>query len=436
VWLALSGVVALAFSLRMTVVGETVVDHPIRADAADYYLSAYNLVYHHTYSRSPAGLAGAGANVWPDAYRYPGLPLTIAALMRSPVDHDSTIHRVLIANAIAGTCAVFLVFVIGRRALPLWAAFAASLLTALSPHAVSFTAYVLTEPISTMLACALLTATALARQERQGAGRWSWLPSFGIGVVAGLLTTFRPVYLFIGPVVALGISHGRRPLRRAAALAALGTTVVMLPWFVRTAAFVPAESGPSYAALSMMAGAYPDYMLNGDPDTYPYPWLRDPTAKAATESVGAATCEIARRIASAPLRMANWYLFGKMRYLWQWNNIDGVGDVFIYPVEQTPFRGRDGFVMLHDSMMAIHGVLLALAVVGSILVWRPAARRNRGNECLRATSLLLAYTTVIVIPFASCTRYAVPVFPALFIMAMVALVAGADKLSAAIRFAG
>ena len=122
--------------------------------------------------------------------------------------------------------------------------------------------------------------------------------------------------------------------------------------------------------------------------------------------------------------MVAWYGFGAARQLWQWDNIDGVGDVFIYPVIKTPFVGNAVFRFLHGAMKLIHWTLVGLALAGSIFVWTPGIRdlvAERGRPVLRAASLLLAYTTISLIPIFTCTRYAVPVFPAMFLMAMVPL---------------
>ena len=73
-------------------------------------------------------------------------------------------------------------------------------------------------------------------------------------------------------------------------------------------------------------------------------------------------------------------------------------------------------------MKACHWWLIALGLTGSIAVWVPATSDlvpRRGWPVLRAASLLLAYTTIMLIPFPMFTRYLGPVFPALFMLAMV-----------------
>jgi hypothetical protein len=359
VWAAFACILAPAAWLRIEVVEETVVDHPIQADAKDYYLFAYNLVFHGTYNNSSSGLNGPGVQLEANAGHYPGLPLIIAAfiwrdhkeiLSAVPTVSGAAVLRdVQMLNVVAGVSAVALIFFTASLAIPPWAALGAALLTAISPHLVSFTVYMLTEPISAMLACLLLaTVAAVAAKGERAPGSG---PFVGIGIIAGVLAMFRPIYLLCAPVVALASSR-------------------------------------AHARRRVLVGALH---------------------------------EIARRFAADPLGMAAWYGFGKMRYLWQWDNADG-SDIFIYWAAQTPFRSRALFVALHDAMKACHWGLIALALAGSIAVWLPAIRDllpERGRPVLRAASLLLAYTSVMLIPFFTCTRYAVPVFPAMFMTAMV-----------------
>ena len=430
VWVGLGCMLVVGAWLRIVAIEETVVDHPIRADAAEYYLSAYNLVVHGTYSRSPAGLNSFGVPLSADAYRYPGLPLVISPFIWAnkrailsflpTVDVAAVLRDVQIVNVLADVAAIALIFFAASLALPSWAALGAGLLTAISPHLVSFTVYLLTEPIAAMLTCLLLAAVAaVASRGEVASGRG---PFIGIGIIAGVLSMFRPIYLLCAPVIVLAFS-GRYGLRKALVGALIGTVLTVSPWFVRNAVSVSAHGEPSYnLATAMLDGAYPGYMLNGDPRTFPYPGQSDPGYREARKDVLSGLHEIARRFAADPLGMAAWYGFGKLRYLWQWQNLDGVGDIFIYPVIKSPFAGNPVFGFVHHAMKASHWWLIALALTGSIAVWIPAAGDllpRRGRPVLRAASLLLAYSTIMLIPFATSTRFAVPIFPAMFMMAMV-----------------
>jgi hypothetical protein len=130
--------------------------------------------------------------------------------------------------------------------------------------------------------------------------------------------------------------------------------------------------------------------------------------------------------------MAYWYGLRKMVFLWQWSNIDGVGDVFIYPVTDTPFETRRTFGFVHAAMQALHWALVLLGAVGAVVVWLPAAKPvlpARGLIVLRAASVILIYTTLALIPFVMVTRYAVPTFPALYVLAMVPIVLAGAAVS-------
>jgi hypothetical protein len=123
--------------------------------------------------------------------------------------------------------------------------------------------------------------------------------------------------------------------------------------------------------------------------------------------------------------MMKWYFLGKPPYLWQFSNIDGVGDVFVYPIIATPFTSNPVFGLTHDAMRIMQWPIVLLAAVGSILVWLPGCAgfvaESRGLA-LRAGSLLLIFLTVATIPLNDPARFAVPVYPALFLMALVPLV--------------
>jgi 4-amino-4-deoxy-L-arabinose transferase-like glycosyltransferase len=424
-WLLLSGVVVMAAWFRVVVVEKTIVPNPVRNDAIEYWMSAHNLVFHGVYSslNTPAPE--------PDSLRWPGLPLVEAALMVIIGKNDwSTVHELRWLNAGAGVAAVALILVAAAMALPLWAALAAGVLTALSPHLISFTVYLLTEPIAAMLCALLLAMTALTFREDRRISWWIWL---GLGVIVAILAMFRPFYLLLGPALILALPKLENK-RRAVAGLVVGTALVMAPWFLRNAVSVATNDRPSMLTETLLCGSYPGYIRNGDVQTFPYPYLADPAAPQLLGSLSAAVGDIVRRFADDPAGMAWWYAFGKTKFLWQWDNIDGIGDVFIYPIVTTPFTTDPVFVIDHAIMKAGHWGLIVLALVGSIAVWMPAAARllpRRGVPILRVGSIILAYTTLILIPLQMVARYAVPAYPVMYLMAMVPVVMVAAMAAAA-----
>jgi hypothetical protein len=410
--------------LRGIAIEQTEIDHPIRADAAEYYLSAYNLAKNGVYTMSPARLRDQNAELKPDGYRWPGLPLLIAALMWQWPDHALILREMQWFNVAAGFAAIVFVGFASATALPAWAAVIATALTAFSPHLISFTVYMLTETPTTLLIALMLALCAVAQS---CAPRRRWLAFLALGVTLGALSLVRPQFAAFAPFLAIAAPAGER--LRCLGLVALGLAAVLAPWLIRNALVVEPGSAPSYFGLSLLDGAYPDYMLNGDPATFPYPARQDSAAIAAASSLTSSVAVIWQRIVAHPFSMAYWYLIGKPLYLWQFSNIDGVGDVFIYPTVETPFRDNDLFKATHDVMQTLQWPIVVLGALGALLAWLPrsaAPLPNRGRFVLRAAASLPVFLTLVTVPTVAPGRYAVPIYPALFIAGMAALAIAAS----------
>lgn len=426
-WAAILLIAAIGYALRAIAVVGTTVDHPIRADAAEYYITAYNLAKNGVYTMSDAQIQDPAATLKPDAFRWPGLPLLIATLMWQWPDHPLIVREMEWFNVAAGTGTIILLGSAAAAALPVWAALAATVLTAVSPHLISFTVYMLTETPTALLVALVLwmcvVAQACAAQHRRYA-------LIALGLTLGLLALVRPVYAGFAPFLALAAPAGER--RTCLVLVLAGMVLPLAPWLIRNALTVAPGTAPSYLGMTLVSGGYPGYMLNGDPKTFPFPFAHDPGYPAATATLATAIAEIARRIAADPLGMARWYLVGKPPYLWQFSNIDGAGDVFIYPVLASPFHGNAVFELLHAIMRALHSPIVLLGALGSLLVWLPRLAPllpERNAFALRATSLLPVFLTAVMLPLDDPVRYAVPIFPALFVVAMVPLVVAGRALA-------
>ena len=409
--------------LRGVAVERTEIDQPIRADAAEYYLSAYNLAKNGVYTMSPARLRDQNAELKPDGYRWPGLPLLIAALMRQWPDHALILHEMQWFNVAAGFAAIVLIGFASATALPAWTALVATALTAFSPHLISFTVYMLTETPTTLLVALMLALCAVAQN---CAPRRRWLAFLVLGVTLGALSLVRPQFAVFAPFLAMAAPAGER--LRCLGLVALGLAAMLAPWLVRNALFVEPGSAPSDLGMTMLFGAYPGYMLNGDPTTFPYAAMQDPAAVAAMSSLSDSLALIGKRIAADPFGSAYWYFLGKPQYLWQFSNIDGVGDVFIYPVVRTPFQDNGVFMATHDLMQALQWPIVILGALGALLAWAPrtaALLPDRGRFVLRAAVLLPVFMTVATIPLNAPGRFAVPVYPTLFIAAATTLAVAA-----------
>jgi hypothetical protein len=138
-------IAAVGFYLRITMVENSEVVGPLRADASEYYLTAYNLAKNGVYTMSDARLKDPGAALHPDNFRWPGQPLLIAAFMGDWPEHMQIVRKIQWVNIIAGTLTLILIGVAASAVFPAWAALTVVALTAISPHLIALTIYVLTE---------------------------------------------------------------------------------------------------------------------------------------------------------------------------------------------------------------------------------------------------------------------------------------------------
>jgi len=130
---------ATALQIRIQYVNQTVVDIPIRADARQYVVYAYNL-FNGTFSKD---LPNGSAIPRPDSFRSPGYPLFIVLVFALGGDTENVVY----AQAVLSALAVLITFGIGIQFLPLWGSVFASVLVAISPHLISTASYILTETL-------------------------------------------------------------------------------------------------------------------------------------------------------------------------------------------------------------------------------------------------------------------------------------------------
>ena len=160
---AIALVLAIAWQLRVISINETRIEIPLRADAFEYYSYASNLKYFGVYSRQPVATTQAsGIMPAPDAERMPGYALFLLGNVVHPPD-DKNLRAIYLRQSACDLVSIVLVFFLARLLMPVALAVIAALLTALSPHLISMTTYVLTETLFTtaVTACALLGALSL-----------------------------------------------------------------------------------------------------------------------------------------------------------------------------------------------------------------------------------------------------------------------------------
>lgn len=414
-------IVLIGADLRLQSVFHTQLDGPaIRADARDYVLYAYNLRNFGIYSRSDASLSPHDPNVpptlpTPDAVRTPGYPLFLTLFISSDIT-EQTVQSILLAQVILGLLTILLTFDLCRRFLPAPLALLAALLTALSPHLVTATVYLLTETLFCFLI--VLCFWQLTRTVSK--------PSFGgfliAGAILGAAALTRPAVQYFIILLALLLPAFWKPARfRLAGALVLGFALAFLPWTARNLYILGKTSDESLVVGTLHHGIYPDFMYNDDPGTFGYPYRFDPRANVIGKNIFSIMEEVKKRFSEQPLKHLTWYLIGKPIMLWNFNLTESIGGPFIYPVKKTPYFYTPHFKWTYNLMHNLHWILVLLAFSECLLVWIPKFNILIGQEkviIVRSISLFLLFYVALHMIAAPFPRYSVPLRPLLYGMSM------------------
>ncbi|MEN6437244.1 MAG: glycosyltransferase family 39 protein [Syntrophobacter sp.] len=402
------------FCFRYESATHTKVIQPIRADALEYVLSAFNLRLNGVYSKEVPD--NPGKPITPDAARNPGYPLFLAAFIDKMPD-EAMISKICLYQVIVSSLTLILSFILFRAFLPVPLALGGCLLAALTPHLIVANSYLLTETLFCFFVM-LFVATMSLFWRRQS----PWL-LFAAGIMMGLSVLVRPGLQYFLPVVILFLAH-QYGFKRGVWLGGimmLGLCLVISPWIMRNLATLGVASDNTQMITFLHDGMYPDFVLEGEPRSYPYPSLSDPRTKEIEKDLWSVLSEIARRFHDEPTRHLAWYLIGKPNSLWSWSIVQGMGDVFIYPVSSSPYLSNPLFKSTHLVMHFLHNPLVVLAFAACMTVFFPLSRGNLPSESVatvRFISLLLLYCTAVFMMGYPDSRYTIPLRPLMYGMAL------------------
>ncbi len=415
-WVILGLVFALGLYLRYASVFETVVIKPLRADAANYFMYAYNLRLKHTYSAEIKNLDEFGSPASPDAIRPPGYPLFLACFVNGPPNKEM-IDRISIFQAVMSAFTIIAAFLFFKSFLPVPWNLPASLLVALSPHLIAANSYVLTET----LFCFLLVVFGLLiilfwKKPSSCLG-------IIVGIVIGLASLVRVSLQYFWVIVAfLFIFHfGWRKGSRFSVLILLGFAISFSPWIVRNLITLKKPTDNRLMINFLHHGMYPNFTFDKVEESYGFPYRYDPRSEEISKDLASVLKEITRRFHQETAKNIKWFLLEKPAAFWSWNIVQGLGDAFIYPVSQSPYFSNKHFQWTHMLMFTLHWPLVVLCMFGCFLVWLPLSIIGLPKEAIfvgRFASLLLIYFTLMHIVGAPFPRYSVPLRPFLYGIAL------------------
>lgn len=370
------------------------------ADMIDYHDRAKYLIEH--------------GRLYPDAFRVPGYPLAIATAFTvfGPGLRGVRILQcaILVLTAVA-------TYALARGAMPRGRAMLAGLIVAWYPGLLLYTAYVMAEPLYTLL---LLIALLCARSTRP-------IASFGAGVFAGLATVTRQAGLALVAALAVWVaargesvkprpSQTTRRLRLVTALL-IGAAAAIGPWAWRNyAVFGRLMALETTGGITFLMANYEDatgrYVLS-DWDTVhqrylgnaPEEFARNATAyRLGLQKIAA---EPGRILGLVPRRLA--YLF----------DLEGREHLWLYT--SGYFGPRAGSVIraFGWALLVSFPVLVAAAIISVSFGPRPKTRTE---------TMLLWVLVVMLVQLLTVfgdPRFHLPLVPLLAILAARSWRAGA-----------
>lgn len=382
---------------RLSVLTNTVVDHPIRADAQQYFLYAKNLSLFSTYSldRTPEN------GLEKSAMRTPGFPYFASLFFQG--ENFKSVNNVLLAQTIV-QCVVFimLAFLCWQIYGP-WSSVLISFMIWTHPAFMSINTYYLTESLF-MSSIVIFIAFFVVSKKNQ----FHWILMIFFGVAIGLSALIRPTMEYYCYFITLLLLWRFRQNIKIFVPTLVGFLAVVLLWKIRNYFAIGSFSDPQLMINGLFHGSYPNFMYNDMPESYGFPYRFDPLINQYYEGVGKTLELIWQRVIVQPMQYLYWYLAGKQLFLWQWNIIAGYGDVFIYPIKRSPIIYQADLRFWHNFHQAINVFIMTSGVLFSyFLVIKTMIKRLPLDTTFLLTSLVV-YASLFHIIVAPFPRYGIP----------------------------
>lgn len=410
----------------------------LSGDAHIYFTYAGNLRKHGVYSHYNLEVNGeffhsqrmppwnSAAAPRPDNFLPPGYPFFLTSLLADlpeQVDDPGVrayLQRIGYAQAVLSTITILLAFLVAGQLLGTALALLPTAIVAIAPHLIVANLYVLTET----LFCLVLTLVLLAILRSRGRS-----PVYGIfvGALIAAASLIKPAFLYFIVPLCLVYAFSKRDIGRGAVAGFLlfGFALVYSPWVIRNYATPGLSSDENLMATTLLAGAYPNLIYGDDPRTYPYPFTHDPDYERNSRTTSSSLREIQRRFLERPAEFLKWYLVGKPVLLWKWDITHGLGGgPFVYPLSVSPYGQSRLYQFTYQLSRTIQWPLVVLGLFGSVMAWLPACQRLFPAGAVfgfRVVSAILFYFTFVhAVTFADA-RYAVPLRPVLYMIAVLPL---------------
>ncbi len=405
---------------RAYYIKSTVIISPIRADARQYIVYGYNLAHHGTFSKTyPSD------NPSPDSFRSPGYPLLVG--LSFLFGGDKGYYDLLLNfQALLGGFVPVTVYMAGILFLPFMWSMAAAVLVAFNPHLISMTSYCLTETLfSFTLSLSILFFLYAMEYNKKSLfiiSSFFW----GYSYLSNETVLFLP-YILVGFFLFFNKGNDLKKINANFIIFIIIFTLFPGMWMTRNAISLSTDApkGNSRAIATMSHGSYPGFIYKTDKYKY-FPYREDPEQPVFGSSLKVFTNILWQRIKKRPLEYLTWYCFQKPYYLWSWNVLQGLGDIYVYPVSQSLYSISK---LAESSKMVfylLHPFFLFFAFSGSLLTLMIFFHKNNNefliiNKFAVVFFIIFIYYTLLYTIFAPWPRYSIPLRPIFYLCGLWAL---------------
>ena len=401
----------IALVIRVQLVGSNI-NHIFTArDAKQYIEYAHNLVQHGVFSRSASAI-----HRQPDSFRSPGYPLFIAFMMWMGGER-SYLPIIVYSQAVLSALLVPLTYLAGTFFLPYYGALIAALLVGFSPHLITMAGCLLTETLFSFFLLASICCFQYTLKKKYIGFIIVSALFFGCTYLINEAALLLPLLIFIFLMMQKHLK--KNGILKKMVVFGVVFSIAPIGWSLRNHLNVPpdSEGGSDRAIVTMSHGAYPDFTYK-NPRYRRFPYREDPMQPAFGDSFENFLRILWTRVKAEPLRYVKWYLVGKPYYLWSWNIIQGVGDVYVYPVKYNIFEAAKLAGLIKTIMRYLHPFLLLLALAGIPLFYREIKTKKTEDAILTTPFfhfLTCIYFTFLYCIFAPWPRYSIPLRPELYL---------------------
>ena len=414
-WFILALTVLFGAHLRIVAYTDTQVDNPIRADAKKYFTYALNLANWNVFSQDFVA-PGSPEAPKPDAFISPGFPYFAKFFVADDV--ETILASTLKAQTMVQVLAFLLLTWVLVEFLGVgWAVPAAALLWTF-PHFISINTYYLTESLFTSLLVLAVACAWYASRHKQ-----STVVGMALcGLLVGAAALTRPVMEYFPLFMLLACMLFFRAHWRPVLAFVLFAMVPVLIWKVRNMLLTGESSDPTLMISGFYHGSFPGFMYNNDPASFGFPYAYDPRKEEMYQGLGTALSIIAERALQSPAEYLQWYLWDKPQVFWQWDNIAGPSDIFIYPMVKSPSFSLLDFHITHVVNYEIHPYWVFLgAGTAVVIVLRQLLNKSSASLFLLFLSLVVIYATLVHSVLAPFPRYGIPFKVCLILLCFLAL---------------